>query len=106
MLPSDMPFDAQVALIAHELAHVLDFKNRGFLSMSLWGIRYLFVKQRSKIEKHADKTVIERGLGRELYHFTNFILNHSTANKHYLKMKQSRYLLPDEILSLTKKYKQ
>lgn len=105
MLPEDIPFDAQVALIAHELAHVMDFKKRGGVSMCIWGIGYIFIKQRTKIEKRADKTVIKRGLGLELYHLTDFILNHSTANKHYWEMKRNRYLSPAEILELTNKYK-
>jgi hypothetical protein len=104
MLPSSVPFDAQVALIAHELAHVLDFQKRGFLEMGWWGLRYLFIKQRTKIEIKADKTVIKRGLGHQLYDLTDFILNHSTANKQYIKMKRSRYLSPEEIQTLTEKY--
>ena len=104
MLLSQAPFDAQVALIAHELAHVIDFKNRSFLGMAWWGTGYLFVKHRTKIEKRADETVIKRRLGLQLYHWADFVLNHSTANKHYLKMKETKYLLPDEILMYMKKH--
>lgn len=104
MLPEDLPFDAQVALVAHELAHVIDFKKRGFISMCLWGVGYTFVKQRAKIEKRADETVIKRGLGQELYDLTDFILNHSSANNHYLEIKRNRYLLPSEIMKLKNKY--
>ncbi len=91
------PFDAQVAVIAHELAHVMDFKNRSFLEMALWGAGYSFIKRRTKIEKRADKMVIKYGLGWQLYSWTDFVLNHSTSNKHYLKIKQTRYFLPYEI---------
>lgn len=98
VLLSQAPFDAQVALIGHELAHVLDFKSRSFLRMALWGLGYLFEKEHAKIEKSADKTTISHGLGWPLYHWADFVLNHSTANKHYLKMKESKYLLPAEIL--------
>jgi len=98
VLLSQAPFDAQVALIGHELAHVLDFKSRSFLEMALWGLGYLFEKEHAKIEKAADKTTIRHGLGWPLYHWADFVLNHSTANKHYLKMKESKYLLPAEIL--------
>ena len=104
MLLSQAPFYARVALIGHELAHILDFKSRGFLEMAWWGLSYMFTKHRTKIEKIADKTSIKHGLGRQLYHWANFVLNHSTANKHYLKMKDSKYLLPDEILRYMKEY--
>ena len=102
MLLSQAPFDAQVALIGHELAHVLDFKSRGFLDMVWWGLGYLFIKQRTKIETLADKTTIKHGLGWQLYHWADFVLHYSGANKHYLKMKESKYLLPSEILRYMK----
>ncbi len=105
MLLSQAPFDAQVALIGHELAHVLDFKGRGFFDMAWWGLGYLFIKQRTKIEKLADKTTIKHGLGWQLYQWADFVLHHSTANKHYLKMKESKYLLPAEILRFMKENK-
>lgn len=97
MLLKQAPFDAQVAAIAHELAHVMDFKNRSFFGMAWWGANYLFTKHISKIERDADKMVIKYGLGWPLYSWADFVLNHSTSNKHYLKMKQNRYLLPHEI---------
>jgi len=91
------PFDAQVAVIAHELTHVVDFKNRNFSGMVRWGANYLFEKDIAKTERDADKMVIERGLGCQLYNWAYFILNHSAANKHYLKIRQKRYFLPNEI---------
>lgn len=97
ILLDQAPFDAQVAVIAHELAHVMDFKRRSFFGMALWGVRYLFVKQRARIEKRADELVIRRGLGTQLYLWADFVLHYSTVRKHYLKIKQTRYLLPDEI---------
>jgi hypothetical protein len=91
------PFDAQVAVIAHELAHVVDFKNRNFSGMAHWGGNYLFEKDIAKIERDADKMVIERGLGWQLYNWAYFVLNHSDSDKHYLKIRKERYLLPNEI---------
>jgi hypothetical protein len=78
-------------------------KNCPFLKMALWGANYLFIKHRTKIEKRADEMVIKRGLGLQLYHFADFVLHKSTANKNYLKMKQTKYLLPGEILAYMKK---
>ena len=49
-----VPFNAQVAVIAHELAHVADFKRRSFFDMVWWGLSYLIVKQRTKIEIRTD----------------------------------------------------
>lgn len=102
MLLSDAPIEAQIGLFGHELAHVLDFKKRSFLDLTWWGISYLFDRHRPKIEKKADKTAIQHGLGQPLYSFTDFVLNHSTANEKYLKMKKINYLLPQEILDYMK----
>lgn len=104
VLLSQVPFPGQVALIAHELSHVADFKKRGGLSMLVWGTGYLFTGFHTRIEKKADACVIKKGLGRELYCWTDFVLNHADANPHYLKMKKEKYLLPEEILALIKKY--
>jgi hypothetical protein len=104
VLLHDAPFDAQVAILAHELAHVMDFRRRSFMGMALWGAGYLFVKQRGRIEKRADEMVISRGLGQSLFDWADFVLNHSHASKRYLKMKRTKYLLPDEILKHMEKY--
>ena len=104
LLLNEAPFDAQVALIGHELAHVADFKRRSFLNMAFWGLGYLFVKQRAKIEKSADKATIRHHLGWQLYHWANFVANYSNTNTSYLKMRRSKYLLPGEILRYMKEH--
>jgi hypothetical protein len=104
LLLSDAPFEAQVALIGHELSHVIDFKRRGFFDMVWWGISYLIVKQRTKIEIRADKSAIRHQLGWPLYYWADFVLNHSKANKRYKRMKEKKYMQPDEILKYMKEY--
>ena len=61
LLLSDAPFDAQVAVLGHELAHVNDFRNRSFFDMTWWGLSYLAIKQRTKIEKRTDMSTIRHG---------------------------------------------
>ncbi len=95
---SDVPYNLQVAVIGHELAHIVDFKSRGFLDLALWGLKYLFVKTSIKIERKTDKIAIRHGLGWPLYYWADYILNQSTANKHYRKIKEKKYMHPDEIL--------
>jgi len=97
-LLADAPFDAQVAMLGHELAHVADFKSRGFFSMLWWGINYLVVKQRTVIEISTDASTIRHGLGWPLYSWADFVLNHSNATKRYKKMRETKYMLPDEII--------
>jgi len=97
LLLCDAPFDAQVAMLGHELAHVADFKGRGFFAMAWWGLSYLVVKQRTAIEIRTDASTIRHGLGWPLYSWSDFVLNHSNATKHYRKMRATKYMLPDEI---------
>jgi hypothetical protein len=102
ILLSDAPFDAQVAVLGHELAHVSDFKTRGFFDMVWWGLSYLVVKQRTRIELRTDESTINHGLGWPLYYWADFVLNHSKANKRYKRIKETKYMLPYEILEYIK----
>jgi len=97
-LLKNVPFNAQVSVIGHELAHVSDFKRRSFFDMVWWGLSYLIVKQRTKIELRTDETTIEHGLGWPLYYWADYVLYHSTANKRYKKIKQTKYMQPRQIL--------
>jgi hypothetical protein len=100
---SDAPFDAQVAVLGHEFAHVLDFKPRGFLGMIWWGLNYLVGRRRTRIENETDRSTIRHGLGWALYHWSDFVLNHSTANEHYKRIRQTKYMHPAEIADYIKK---
>jgi hypothetical protein len=104
LLLSDAPFDGQVAVLGHELAHVTDFKSRGFFDMVWWGLSYLVVKQRTKIERRTDRLTIAHGLGLPLYYWADFVLNHSKANKRYKRIKQTKYMQPAEILEYISKH--
>ncbi|HEV8081709.1 MAG TPA: hypothetical protein VGP55_00825 [Chitinophagaceae bacterium] len=98
MLINDAPYNAQLAVIGHELAHIVDFKSRAFFDLALWGLKYLFVKTSTKIERKTDRITIQHGLGLSLYYWADYILNQSTANKRYKKIKEKKYMHPDEIL--------
>jgi hypothetical protein len=105
LLLSDAPFDAQVAVLGHELAHVADFKTRSFFDMVWWGLSYLVVKQRTKIELRTDKSTIRHGLGWPLYYWADFVLNHSSANERYKRIRETKYMQPDEIFEYINKHK-
>ena len=104
LLLSDAPFDAQVAVLGHELAHVTDFKARSFFDMIWWGISYLIVKQQTRIEMRADKSTIRHGLGWPLYYWADYVLNHSGANERYKRIRETKYMQPNEILEYINKH--
>lgn len=102
-LLEDVPFNAQVGAIGHELSHVSDFDTKNFAAMAVWALKYLFKNERTNIERRTDVSTIEHGLGMELYYFVDFVLNRSTANNQYKKFKRLNYLSPAEILQLMQK---
>ena len=105
LLLTDASFDAQIAVLGHELAHVADFKTRSFFDMIWWGLNYLVVKQRAKIETRTDKSTIRHGLGWPLYFWSDFVLNHSKASERYKRIRETKYMTPNEILEYMKKHK-
>ncbi len=95
---SELNIKQQVGIIAHELAHVLDFENRSNLSIVQCGIFYKCSENyHQKLERATDEMVINKGLGNELYDFTNYVINFSNASREYIQFKKKNYLLPEEI---------
>ena len=41
--------------------------------------------------------VIQKGLAHQLYAFSNYVLNKSSASEKYKDFKRKNYLLPEEI---------
>ena len=88
----------KVGIIAHELAHVLDFEKRNSLSIIQCGIFYKCSgSYHKKLERSTDEMVIKKGLGNELYDFSYYVLNNSNASEEYKAFKKKNYLLPEEI---------
>jgi hypothetical protein len=100
VLLHQLPFDAQVGIIAHELAHVFDYENKNIWSLIKTGVGYLFSGYRVKLEKQTDMTVIKRGLGWQLYSFTDFLFKCKEVPLEHLKYKQKFYYSPSDFLNL------
>ncbi len=97
----EAPFNAQIGVIGHELAHIVDYDNYNF-----WGIlgiyfRFSDTKRKPLFEKEIDKATIERGLGWQLYDWAAFSMyEENSASKNYVKFKRNNYMQPDEIKQL------
>jgi len=96
-LLKNCPLQAQVGLLGHELAHVLQFHRRGRLKLFLFLLLYLVKKGRKKIERGADLLTIYHGLGRELYLHAIYIRSIPGYIKKYPSLDDD-YLKPEEIL--------
>jgi hypothetical protein len=63
----NLSFNAQIGVIGHELAHISDYLNRGFLKMNRIGLDIIFSKKRiDAFEYNTDLSCINHGLGFQL----------------------------------------
>lgn len=98
ILLRNVPFNAQIGIIGHELAHIVDYQ-----SMNFWGVlgilfRYSDSKRKPLFEKEIDYLTITRGLGWQLYDWALFSMYANTyATDDYKEFKRATYLTPDEI---------
>lgn len=96
ILLNDVPFNAQIGLIGHELAHIADYKEKSSRELITFGIEYIS-DRKADIEKQTDRYTIKKGLGWQLKDWSNFVLNLSNANQAYKDYKKENYLTPKEI---------
>jgi len=102
LMLSDIPFNAQVGIIAHEIAHALDYSTKTNFQLIKEGFAYMKKKNRYKLEKHVDRLTISHGFGWQLYDWAKFVLN-SDVSSDYKEYKRKTYLLPEEILEIMEK---
>lgn len=73
ILIDDLPFEAQVGVLGHELAHTVDFVNRSFFNMLWVPIGNLSASYLNKFEYATDQRAIEHGLGCNLLQWSLFV---------------------------------
>ena len=103
VLLDTVPFNAQVGVIGHELAHVVDYSEKSNIQILGNGIGYLFHGWRQNFEHSIDIIAIEHGFVWQLYEYSDFILNKSNASDKYKEYKRENYFSPEEILEENKK---
>lgn len=96
-----LPHDILVGWFAHELGHIMDYKDRSSFNLIGFGINYLtstpFLK---KSEKRADLLAANNGCAQELIKTKRFILFNSKFTKEYKNKIKELYPSPDEITAL------
>lgn len=93
----NVPYNAQIGVIGHELAHIVDYETRSSTNIASIGIDYATGHFPSEFEKQVDKITIKKGLGWQLYDWADFVLNKSKASMEYKSFKRKTYLIPEEI---------
>jgi hypothetical protein len=97
VLLRDVSFNAQIGVIGHELAHIIDFEKRTVKSLMLLAIDYVTLKNHARYERSIDEYTIKRGLGWQELEFADFMQNKSNASARYKHFKQINYLNSSEI---------
>lgn len=83
---------------AHELGHVMDYRDRGFFEMILYGLRYLLSSAyRKKVEHKADEFAIEYDMAHEILATKKYILEHSQLSENYKRRIRKYYMSMDDV---------
>lgn len=97
----DIPSDIITGWIGHELGHILDYEERGTLSLIWYGIKYLYLENHIRdAERSADTFAVNQGMEDYILKTKNFILNHADIDPNYRKRIKKYYLSPEEIMQL------
>ena len=93
----DIPFNAQIGIIGHELAHIVDYEQSNGPGIVGAGLNYTTARTKANFEKSIDRLTIEHGLGWQLLAWADFALHESDASEEYKAFKADTYLEPEEI---------
>ncbi len=102
VLFKNLPEEAQRAVIAHELAHVLDLMKQTAPGLLKTALSHSNLYRRRDFERAADISVIEHGLGFELYvnavyirKVPGYVQAHKEIDTDYLKPQEILDTLPE-----------
>jgi hypothetical protein len=93
----NLPHEAQLGVIGHELGHVVQYESLGTLDLLKTCILFLTMSKRREMERGADIQAIHHNLGKELYAHAVYI----RSIKGYVEKRKEidiYYLKPHEIL--------
>ena len=94
-----IPFNAQIGIISHEIAHIVDYENSTIKEIIRTGINYLNETKKKTYEHFIDLIVIEKGLGWQLYDWAVFSMKDSQhATESYKEFKRNTYMNPQQII--------
>jgi hypothetical protein len=103
LLPiEEVPVDALVGWIGHELGHVMDYLKRSSTDMMHFGARYFLSKKKViEAELTADGYAIGCGMGHQILANKTYILNNEGFDEEYRDKIKSLYMSPDQIISMS-----
>jgi hypothetical protein len=100
MVLEQLPSEILVGWFAHELGHIMDYKERTSFNMIGFGFKYLtsrpFLK---RSERKADALAVKHGMGGHLIKTKRYILFNSKFTKEYKAKIKDLYPSPEDILA-------
>ena len=97
-LLKDIPFEARVGVIGHELAHIVDYNRKSFIRIIGNGIAYITSNSfKRNLEHKIDRIAINKGLGKGLYQFRLFVEQEANTTDKYRRFKDNIYLSSADI---------
>ena len=97
VLLKNLPFNAQVVIIGHELAHAVEYETMNSHQLLAVGLLYFIGSFRVSMEKGTDKRTIEHGLGWQLLEYAEYVREVSGSNKKQIDFMDKFYMNPEEI---------
>ncbi len=103
----DIPFEARVGVIGHELAHIVDYNRKSGVRLVGNGIAYSVSNSfKRNLENKIDRITINKGLGEGLYAFRLFVEQEANTTDRYRRFKNKIYLTSADIESLVESINQ
>lgn len=102
VLLKNLPFNAQIGAIGHELGHIADFQKKSNVQLMANGLLYWTGLGRKNTEQSADRITIEHGLGYQLYDWSSHVRNVMGDNDWVVSNRvfKSTYTSPSSILTM------
>lgn len=84
ILLRNLPFDAQVGILAHELGHVAYYHQHSSLQLAKWGLMYLIDDDfRAIHERSTDLMAVYHGLGHQIVAYAWYVRNDPSCRSLY-----------------------
>lgn len=96
----ELPFEGRIGIMAHELAHVLDYESQTPGELFTYALRYAFEGGRQKLEERTDRIAVKRGFGWQLLAFKDHLKYCAELNADYAEYKERVYLSYNELLRI------
>lgn len=100
LLLKNQPFNAQVGILGHELAHTSYYIHRSFFGILGDGICFLFRSCRNQFERDTDVRLVEHHLGWERYDHSSFVRAGFRRNGIESDGGGGAYMGPSELLEV------